>query len=145
MTNVSLGLYAEAVQKDEYRDAKVKTLLETLPEVIGPDGEGPEFDWKSPSGKRHHSAAVILISNNKYRLGKAVGSGTRPKIDDRKLGIVVLATLVGARGLGSPVLESLNQRRMGRGIAAGLAIVAIAVVLDRIWRSMADRDPTRRV
>ncbi len=61
------------------------------------------------------------------------------------LGIVVLATLVGARGLGSPVLESLNQRRMGRGIAAGLAIVAIAVVLDRIWRSMADRDPTRRV
>lgn len=60
------------------------------------------------------------------------------------LGIVVLATLVGARGLGSPVLESLNQRRMGRGIAAGLAIVAIAVVLDRIWRSLADRDPTRK-
>lgn len=61
------------------------------------------------------------------------------------LGIVVLATLVGARGLGSPVLESLNQRRMGRGIAAGLAIVAIAVVLDRVWRALADRDPTRRV
>lgn len=61
------------------------------------------------------------------------------------LGIVVLATLVGSTGLGSPVLQSLNQRRTGRGIAAGLAIVAVAIVLDRIWKSIAERDPLRRV
>ncbi|HEY5663318.1 MAG TPA: ABC transporter permease subunit [Ilumatobacter sp.] len=61
------------------------------------------------------------------------------------LGIVVLATLIGADGLGSPVLQSLNQRRTGRGIAAGLAIVAIAMVLDRVWRSLAERDPMRRL
>jgi len=61
------------------------------------------------------------------------------------LGIVVLAQLVGATGLGSPILESLNQRRPGRGLAAGFAIVAIAMVLDRISRSVADSDPTRRV
>ncbi|HEX9854892.1 MAG TPA: ABC transporter permease subunit [Acidimicrobiia bacterium] len=61
------------------------------------------------------------------------------------LGIVVLATLIGASGLGSPVLQSLNQRRTGRGIAAGLAIVAVAMVLDRVWRSIATLDPGRRV
>ncbi len=61
------------------------------------------------------------------------------------LGIVVLATLVGAGGLGSPVLQSLNQRRTGRGIAAGLAIVAVAMVLDRLWRSLAVRDKAQRV
>lgn len=61
------------------------------------------------------------------------------------LGIVVLATLVGSQGLGSPVLESLNQRRTGRGIAIGLAIVAIATVLDRVWRALAERDPMRRL
>jgi glycine betaine/proline transport system permease protein len=61
------------------------------------------------------------------------------------LGIVVLATLVGASGLGSPILESLNQRRVGRGLAAGFAIVAIAMVLDRISKSVAERDPTRRL
>ncbi len=60
------------------------------------------------------------------------------------LGVVVLATLVGADGLGSPVLESLNSRRTGRGIAAGLAIVAVAMVLDRVWKSLAERDPTKR-
>ena len=60
------------------------------------------------------------------------------------LGVVVLATLVGAKGLGSPVLQSLNQRRTGRGIAAGLAIMAVAMVLDRMWKSAAERDPLKR-
>jgi len=57
----------------------------------------------------------------------------------------VLATLIGADGLGSPILESLNQRRVGRGFAAGFAIVAIALVLDRISLSVAQRDPLRRL
>lgn len=96
VNNVSLGIYAEAVQKDEYREAKIKTLLETAPEVLGDGGDAPEFEWRSPSGKRHRSAAAILVSNNKYRLGKAVGSGTRPKIDDGELGIAVLADPVSA-------------------------------------------------
>lgn len=60
------------------------------------------------------------------------------------LGIVVLATLVGATGLGSPILQSLNQRRPGRGLAAGFAIVAIALILDRVSRAAAEGDRTRR-
>lgn len=61
------------------------------------------------------------------------------------LGIVVLAALIGAGGLGENVFQSLSQRRTGRGIAAGLAIVAVAIVLERIWRSMANLDPTGRI
>ncbi|MDP9494731.1 MAG: ABC transporter permease subunit [Actinomycetota bacterium] len=59
------------------------------------------------------------------------------------LGIVVLATLLGAGGLGQEVLAALSQRRTGRGLAAGLAIVAIAMVLDRVGRSLAFADPTK--
>jgi hypothetical protein len=33
---------------------------------------------------------VILVSNNRYRLGRVVGSGTRPRIDDGRLGITVI-------------------------------------------------------
>ena len=40
VNNVSLGLYAEAVQHQEYRDAKLRTILDTVPDVIGPDGDG---------------------------------------------------------------------------------------------------------
>ncbi|HVR33320.1 MAG TPA: ABC transporter permease subunit [Acidimicrobiia bacterium] len=61
------------------------------------------------------------------------------------LGIAVLAALIGAGGLGAAVLQTLSQRRTGRGIAAGLAIVAVAVVLDRMWRGLAQIDRTRRV
>jgi glycine betaine/proline transport system permease protein len=60
------------------------------------------------------------------------------------LGIVVLAALIGAGGLGENVFQSLSQRRTGRGIAAGLAIVAVAMVLERVWRSLATLDPLQR-
>ncbi|MDH3306386.1 MAG: ABC transporter permease subunit [Acidimicrobiia bacterium] len=60
------------------------------------------------------------------------------------LGIVVLASLVGAGGLGGLVLQTLSQRRTGRGIATGLAIVAVAMVLDRIGRAIVSADPTKR-
>jgi glycine betaine/proline transport system permease protein len=61
------------------------------------------------------------------------------------LGIVVLAVFVAAGGLGENVLQSLSQRRTGRGIAAGLAIVAVAMVLERVWRSLAVLDPLQRM
>jgi glycine betaine/proline transport system permease protein len=59
------------------------------------------------------------------------------------LGIVVIASLLGAGGLGQEVLDGLTKRSTGRALAAGLAIVAVAMVLDRIGRSLAFADPTR--
>ena len=100
VNNVSLGLYAEAVRRDGYRGAKVRTLLETGAEMMGPDSEGQELTWHSPSGREHTSGAAILVSNNEYRLGGALGSGTRPKIDDGELGVTVFTDpLDGGRGL----------------------------------------------
>ncbi|MGK2955938.1 MAG: diacylglycerol/lipid kinase family protein [Solirubrobacterales bacterium] len=91
VNNVSLGVYAEAVQRDGYREAKLKTILDTVPEVMGPEADGPGLKWKSPSGREHSSGAAILVSNNRYRLGGSIGSGTRPKIDDGLLGVAILA------------------------------------------------------
>jgi diacylglycerol kinase family enzyme len=91
VNNVSLGLYAEAVRREGYRDAKLRTLLDTVPEVLAPgDGEPLDLRWTSPEGTPHRSAVVILVSNNVYRLGRVLDSGTRPRIDDGLLGITVL-------------------------------------------------------
>lgn len=98
VNNVSLGLYAEAVQREGYREAKMRTILATVPDLLGPDGEGLDLRWTGPGGRRHSSGAAILVSNNRYRLGRAVGSGTRPRIDDGLLGITVAGAPVGGQG-----------------------------------------------
>jgi diacylglycerol kinase-like protein len=96
VNNVSLGLYAEAVQRDEYRDAKLRTILNTVPEALGPDGAGLDLAWTGPGGEEERSGAALLISNNRYRLGRAVGSGTRPRIDAGVLGVTVASAPPGA-------------------------------------------------
>ena len=100
VNNVSLGLYADAVQRTGYRDAKLRTILDTVPEVLGPEGTGLDLRWTGPGGHQHGSGAAILVSNNRYRLGRAVGSGTRPRIDDGLLGITVVGAPTGRGGNG---------------------------------------------
>lgn len=95
VNNVSLGLYAEAVQREGYREAKLRTILSAVPDVLGPDGDGLDLRWEGPGGHEHSAGVAILVSNNRYRLGRAVGSGTRPRIDDGLLGITVASAPTG--------------------------------------------------
>jgi glycine betaine/proline transport system permease protein len=50
------------------------------------------------------------------------------------LSMVVIAALVGAGGLGVPVVRALNTVQVGMGFEAGLAIVLLAIILDRVSR-----------
>jgi glycine betaine/proline transport system permease protein len=52
------------------------------------------------------------------------------------LSMVVIAALIGAGGLGAPVVLGLNTLDIGLATIGGLAIVLIAIVLDRITQSM---------
>jgi len=96
VNNVSLGLYAEAVAQPGYREAKLHTLLEAVPDALGPDARAPSLHWRDAANDQ--SAAAILISNNAYRLGRALGSGTRPRLDQAVLGVTVLAPNVPGAG-----------------------------------------------
>ena len=51
------------------------------------------------------------------------------------LSMVVIAALVGADGLGVPTLRALNTVNIARGFEVGIAIVLIAIVLDRFFRN----------
>jgi len=53
------------------------------------------------------------------------------------LSMVVIAALIGAGGLGSPVILGLNTLDIGRAVVGGLGIVLMAIVLDRITQSIA--------
>jgi glycine betaine/proline transport system permease protein len=50
------------------------------------------------------------------------------------LSMVVIAALVGADGLGKPVVRALNTVNIGMGFEAGLAIVILAILLDRVCK-----------
>jgi diacylglycerol kinase family enzyme len=90
VNNVSLGLYGDAVQRPGYRDAKLRTMLEVLPDAARPDGDTPRINWRDSDGLAHEGGMGVLVSNNAYRLGKLVGSGTRPHLDDGCLGVAVM-------------------------------------------------------
>jgi glycine betaine/proline transport system permease protein len=50
------------------------------------------------------------------------------------LSMVVIAAMVGAPGLGIPVLRALNTVNIAKGFEAGLAIVVVAILLDRVCK-----------
>ncbi len=52
------------------------------------------------------------------------------------LSMVVIAAMIGAGGLGQEVLKGLTQLKVGLGFESGLAIVILAIVLDRITQSL---------
>ncbi len=55
------------------------------------------------------------------------------------LAMVVVASMIGARGVGEEVLLSINRLDIGRGFEAGLAVVALAIVIDRLTQGVARR------
>jgi diacylglycerol kinase family enzyme len=90
LNNVSLGIYGDAVRQPTYRDAKVRTLVETAAEVLGTSGAVPELHLVDDLGIEHRRPAVVLVSNNPYALDRPIAPGTRPRLDSGELGILVL-------------------------------------------------------
>ena len=74
LNNVSLGIYADAVRRPAYRDAKVRTLLETAEEVLGPSAALPDLHLVDDLGREHTHPAVLIVSNNPYELDRPVAA-----------------------------------------------------------------------
>lgn len=90
VNNASLGLYADIVASDAYRDAKLRTALDTLPDLLGPNADSLDLHFVDDAGVGHDTAQVVLVSNNPYDLATLGGLGTRERLDTGELGIVAL-------------------------------------------------------
>ena len=55
------------------------------------------------------------------------------------LSMVVIAAMIGAGGLGGQVLRAIQRLRPGDGFTAGIAVVIVAIILDRITQSLASK------
>jgi predicted ATPase/DNA-binding SARP family transcriptional activator/diacylglycerol kinase family enzyme len=89
LNNVSLGIYGDAVRQSGYRDAKVRTLVRSAEQMLGPSGRTPALRLVDDAGREHSRLAVVLVSNNPYALDRPV-IGSRPSLDGGRLGILLL-------------------------------------------------------
>jgi diacylglycerol kinase family enzyme len=91
LNNVSLGIYADAVQQAGYRDAKLRALLETAQaEALGAGSVPADVHLADDRGGQHRSPAVVLVSNNPYAFERPPVRGARPVLDGGQLGIIVI-------------------------------------------------------
>jgi diacylglycerol kinase family enzyme len=115
VNNACMGLYAKIVQSAEYRDAKLKTAADMLPELLGPDAPPFDLEFADPDGQQYPTAHILLVSNNPYELVHLGGFGTRERIDLGTLGIVA-ARIAGPREAVAFVgLEAAGRIRSFRG------------------------------
>ena len=115
VNNVSLGLYAEIVQSEQYRDDKLGTTMRRLPELLGPDAQPFSFRYSGPDGEGRESAHLVLVSNNPYELTRLIGLGTRPNMSSGKLGIVTVTVRTSAELAQLIALEAAGRLHQFRG------------------------------
>ncbi len=109
VNNASLGLYAEIVASEAYRDAKVHTALDTLPDLLGSDARPGALRFVDDRGTPHDSADVVLVSNNPYVLSSLGGVGTRERMDSGTLGVVALTVRSAVEARRFLALEAAGQ------------------------------------
>jgi len=90
LNNVSLGIYGDAVRQPAYRQAKLRTVLETARAVLGSSTPAPPLQLIDDRGEQHRHPAVVLVSNNPYALEPPPVAATRPNLDGAQFGILVL-------------------------------------------------------
>ena len=126
--------------------ALIATVIFAIPPAIRLTGLGvrqvPETSLEV--GRSFGSTSRQLLRRVQLPLAKpAILLGVNQTIM-MALGIVVIAASVGVGGLGQVVLDGLNNLNVGLALAGGLAIVALAIVLDRTTSAWGVRDRKRR-
>jgi len=96
VNNVSLGVYAEIVRSEAYRDDPIGTVSKALPDLLGPDAEPFDLSLDGPDGQPLGTVQIVLVSNNRYQFHRLGALGSRPRLDGGEIGIAALH-------LGSPV------------------------------------------
>jgi diacylglycerol kinase family enzyme len=116
VNNASLGAYAQVVQSDAYRDAKLRTWADMAPDMLDAGG-GNALRFRGADHAARDDAAVILVSNNAYHLTSVAGAGTRARLDAGTLGIATVR-IRGARDAAAlTALEATGRLASFRGLA----------------------------
>jgi diacylglycerol kinase family enzyme len=114
VNNASLGVYARVVQSDKYRDAKLGTWRQMLPDVMGQEAYCCDLEFDVPDATDWAGASLVIVSNNPYQLRRFRGAGTRTHLNTGRLGIFT-TSLSGSAAIARLVTLGTiaQQRRFG--------------------------------
>jgi diacylglycerol kinase family enzyme len=121
VNNASFGAYAAVVQSPAYRDDKVGTALQMLPDLLGGQ-EGPRLVVRVDGKLVLDGPQAVLVSNNPYGTGDIAGLGRRARLDQGVLGVVGVTVDSAAQAAGL-----LRGAQRSRGITV---LRAHEVVID---------------
>ena len=116
VNNASLGVYAQVVQSDAYRDAKLGTWKQMLPDLLGRDAPDIGLQFDAPHAKDWPNASLVIVSNNPYQLRRLRGAGTRPRLDTGNLGIFATRIRGAATVAKLVTLGTIGQHRRFGGV-----------------------------
>jgi diacylglycerol kinase family enzyme len=86
VNNASFGAYAEVVETPAYRGDKLKTTLNTLPDLLQ-GHRGARLSARA-DGTQIEAPQALLVANNPYGTGDLAGLGRRTRLDRGLLGVV---------------------------------------------------------
>jgi len=116
VNNASLGIYARVVQSDAYRDAKLGTWRQMLPEMMGKEATCCDLVFDVPNTTDWGGASLVIVSNNPYQLRRFRGAGTRPNLNTGQLGIFATRARGAAQVAKLVTLGTIAQHRRFGGV-----------------------------
>ena len=146
VNNASMGLYGAIVKSPEYRDAKLKTILEMLPDLAGP--AAPPFDLRfmDPDGVALAGPDVLVVSNNRYELDPRRTPRTRGEMNEGVLGVVVVPhgpPFEHWREWTTPVFEVDSQTAVDLGLDGEAMSFDPPLVFESLQSALRIRRPVR--
>jgi diacylglycerol kinase family enzyme len=119
VNNASFGVYAAVVQSPAYRDDKIRTALDMLPELLARQ-RGPVLRVRAGS-LRVSGPHAVLVSNNPYGSEDLAGLGRRYRLDEGELGVLAVSV--------ERTADAVDLAR-GRRARAVLATTCTEVTID---------------
>ncbi|MFW2336090.1 diacylglycerol/lipid kinase family protein [Ilumatobacter sp.] len=99
VNNVSFGVYAEAVHRDEYRENKEQTIATVIKELTESGRQGAPIRFDGPGGGRAEQTAMTIVSTNPYVYSGHPDFGRRLRMDSGVMGVTAVAAGRGADGV----------------------------------------------
>jgi diacylglycerol kinase family enzyme len=146
VNNVAMGVYGAVVQSPAYRAHKVRTVVDTLPDVLGPDAEPFDLRFVGPDGRAHDTAVLVLVSNNRYTIDPRPQRRTRGEIDGGVLGVVAVTGPPprGASEWTTPTFRVDSADAVATGIDGESVLVEPPLVFESLPKALRLRVRARR-